>query len=204
MTIYFADKSVTFSASNIAECHTIIDTDHGDSIDLKGLLRLFDNCNSVCLLSREPQVCFERFASELTPVTAAGGVVTNPRDEVLMINRFSRWDLPKGHHEQGETIEQCALREVEEETGVCALTLGAKIGYTLHAYEKNGAWELKTTHWWQMTSPQTTPPKPQSEEGITAAEWIPRARVAELIQSSFPTIRTILMGITNKYPQCRG
>ncbi len=192
MTIYFADKSITFSASKIVECDTIIDTDRGNSIDLKGVLRLFESHNNLCIVSQDPQASFDNFASELTPVTAAGGVVTNPQDEVLMINRFSRWDLPKGHHEQGETIEQCALREVEEETGVCPLHLGAKIGYTLHAYEKNGAWELKTTHWWQMTSPQTAPPKPQSEEGITAAEWIPRARVAELIQSSFPTIRTIL------------
>ena len=34
---------------------------------------------------------------------AAGGVVSNPDDERLMIFRFGKWDLPKGHVEKGET-----------------------------------------------------------------------------------------------------
>jgi 8-oxo-dGTP pyrophosphatase MutT (NUDIX family) len=50
---------------------------------------------------------------------SAGGVVVRA-GEVLLISTFGgrRWQLPKGHLEAGESPEQAAVREVEEETGV--------------------------------------------------------------------------------------
>jgi 8-oxo-dGTP diphosphatase len=60
-------------------------------------------------------------------VRAAGGVVLRDRDsgpEVLLVHRpaYDDWSLPKGKAERGESDEECALREVEEETGLrCAL-----------------------------------------------------------------------------------
>ena len=59
--------------------------------------------------------------------TSAGGLVVrrNGELEAALIARYDRrkrlvWSLPKGHVEQGETIEQAALREVSEETGLTA------------------------------------------------------------------------------------
>ncbi|MDI3316090.1 MAG: NUDIX domain-containing protein [Bacillota bacterium] len=53
---------------------------------------------------------------------AAGGVVFLPGREVpsilLVLDRFGRWTFPKGHVEHGESDEEAALREIEEETGV--------------------------------------------------------------------------------------
>ena len=63
----------------------------------------------------------------LEPVRAAGGVVLRDRDgvpEVVVVHRpkYDDWTLPKGKAEDGESDEECALREVEEETGlVCEL-----------------------------------------------------------------------------------
>ena len=58
-------------------------------------------------------------------VRAAGGVVTrNDASEVLLVHRdrYDDWSFPKGKCERGESEEDCALREVEEETGLrCAL-----------------------------------------------------------------------------------
>jgi 8-oxo-dGTP diphosphatase len=56
-------------------------------------------------------------------VRASGGVVTRTRDgdtEVLLVHRpkYDDWSLPKGKREPAETDEQCAVREVEEETGL--------------------------------------------------------------------------------------
>jgi 8-oxo-dGTP diphosphatase len=60
-------------------------------------------------------------------VRAAGGVVvrdgTQGRPEILLIHRpkYSDWSFPKGKLMDGETDEECALREVFEETGfICA------------------------------------------------------------------------------------
>ena len=61
--------------------------------------------------------------------TSAGGlVVDSGRTRAALIGRLDRhgkllWSLPKGHIEDGETTEQTAVREVEEETGICANVL---------------------------------------------------------------------------------
>src|SRR6476646_10094607 len=47
-----------------------------------------------------------------SPIDAAGGVVINEQDAVLMIYRRGKWDLPKGKCDEGEEIAECALREV--------------------------------------------------------------------------------------------
>lgn len=60
--------------------------------------------------------------------TSAGGLVVRRSGdlcEVALIARYDRrhrlvWSLPKGHVEQGETVEEAALREVTEETGITA------------------------------------------------------------------------------------
>ena len=59
-------------------------------------------------------------------LTAAGGWVENGEGQVLWIHRLGQWDLPKGKWEPNESIEDCAMREVEEECGVAGLTLGQK------------------------------------------------------------------------------
>lgn len=53
----------------------------------------------------------------------AGGVLIVTRQEprqFLLLRHTTRWDLPKGHAEAGETPRQAAVRETEEETGLSA------------------------------------------------------------------------------------
>ncbi|MCA9109606.1 MAG: NUDIX domain-containing protein [Planctomycetaceae bacterium] len=42
----------------------------------------------------------------------------NPIKEFLLMKHADRWDLPKGHMDPGESEVECALRELEEETGI--------------------------------------------------------------------------------------
>ncbi|MEI6184694.1 MAG: NUDIX domain-containing protein, partial [Bacteroidota bacterium] len=42
-------------------------------------------------------------------IIAAGGIVTNPDNDILFIFRRGKWDLPKGKLDEGESIEQCAV-----------------------------------------------------------------------------------------------
>lgn len=44
----------------------------------------------------------------------------DPVKSFLLMKHPRRWDLPKGHVDPGETEMQCALRELEEETGIIA------------------------------------------------------------------------------------
>jgi 8-oxo-dGTP diphosphatase len=87
-------------------------------------------------------------------VHAAGGVVwrlgASGDVEVLLVHRpkYDDWSLPKGKRDPGETDELCALREVEEETGlVCAL--GPELTETSEYVDRKG--RPKVVRWWVMT-----------------------------------------------------
>jgi len=81
-------------------------------------------------------------------VRAAGGLVR--RDStVLLVHRprYDDWTFPKGKADDGESDEDCALREVHEETGLrCAL--GDDLGLTTYADSKG---RPKRVHWWAMS-----------------------------------------------------
>ena len=77
------------------------------------------------------------YIMQLRIIQAGGGLVLNEQNELLFIFRRGSWDLPKGKVDLGETIEACALREVEEETGVKNLTLVDFLGITQHPVPSN-------------------------------------------------------------------
>lgn len=97
---------------------------------------------------------------------AGGGVVLNDRNEILVIKRNGKYDFPKGHLEKNETIEECSLREVMEETGIRGLKIIEKLPISYHFYLEKGNKILKETHWFKMYASVTSDLKPQIDEGI--------------------------------------
>src|SRR5947209_6884568 len=83
-------------------------------------------------------------------IVAGGGIVQNDEKKILFQLRRGKWDLPKGKLEDGEAIEECAIREVEEETGLRNLQLGELVGVTHHFYTEKGRDLEKETHWFAM------------------------------------------------------
>ena len=134
-------------------------------------------------------------------VNAAGGLVTNNKGEFLLIRRSGLWDLPKGHQEPGESLENTALREVEEETGLHGLTLGNYICTTEHCYLRNDNWYLKHTWWYKMSCSSCEECTPQTEEGITEIAWVAKADLTSYLQQTYPTIIEVFRkaGISEKY-----
>jgi 8-oxo-dGTP pyrophosphatase MutT (NUDIX family) len=117
------------------------------------------------------------------PITAAGGIVfrlgQDEYPEILMIFRNGVWDLPKGKHEPGESVEMCAAREVSEEVGSKIPSLIKKLGETYHEYIEEGKRMGKTTHWYSMIFTQAEELVPQYEEGIERVEWMPFNKAVE-------------------------
>ena len=192
-TIYFSDKYITFSDSLIEGYDLIIDSraDTIAEISRAKVMIFFEKYNTVLFLCDTPDEAYEQFKREFRRINAAGGMVKNAKGETLMIHRNGRWDLPKGHLERSETLEQCAMREVGEECGLRSLALGEKLAETQHAYILNEEWAVKTTHWWAMTSDDKTL-KPQTEEGIDIVEWCSDEQLKQCLESTYPTIRYVI------------
>ncbi len=138
---------------------------------------------------------WEDFTHMFTVIEAAGGLVSNLKKEILFIYRLGRWDLPKGKVEPGESLENAAKREVEEETGLSELILEKFINHTFHIYtERNGKKILKTTYWFKMTYVGASTPIPQTEEGITEVCWKNTEQIRrEVIPQTFQNIKRILI-----------
>ena len=127
-------------------------------------------------------------------IEAAGGLVNNPKGETLFIKRLGKWDLPKGKMEKGESREESAVREIEEETGLKEVELVKFINTTYHIYiERNGEKILKCTHWFEMNFDGEDTSKPQIEEGITEVAWKNISQIEnEVFPSTFNHIELIV------------
>ena len=131
---------------------------------------------------------WEKFCLNYTLIKAAGGVVYNQKKELLMIFRNGKWDLPKGKLETGESIEECAIREVQEECGVNNLQITSKLSDTYHTYELNGKMVLKHTFWFRMKTNFEGELSPQTKEGITKVEWVNQDEIAERLKNAYANL----------------
>lgn len=127
-------------------------------------------------------------------IIAAGGLVFNEQEELLMIFRRGYWDLPKGKLDKGETIEQCAVREVEEETGIRNITVIRFISITLHEYFDTYLDEnvIKESHWFHMNVKGYQILVPQTEEDISIIKWVSKAQLPEYLNNTYPNIESVL------------
>lgn len=123
-------------------------------------------------------------------IVAGGGLVFNEHQELLMIFRRGKWDLPKGKLDEGESIEVCAVREVMEETGLVNVTLGSLVSITHHTYFDPWIKEevIKETHWFRMQANADQPLIPQTSEDIEAIEWVDQSNLNDKLANSYDTI----------------
>jgi len=142
------------------------------------------------LYTPDLEIGWQEFLRTFKTVSAAGGLVLNAKKEILFIYRSHKWDLPKGRIEKGETIEETAIREVEEECGISNLKLIKPLLTTYHVYFQNGM-KLKETFWFVMTSEYTGKLTPQLEEGITEVVFKKEAAIKEALQNSYKNIELV-------------
>jgi mutator protein MutT len=125
-------------------------------------------------------------------IQAAGGLVENEKGEILFIFRRGKWDLPKGKIDPGETLEECAIREVEEETGITNLRLIKFLLVTYHDYTEGGMKIKKESHWFLMNASSQQALVPQLEEDISEIRWIAPADLGSVLKNTYPTIVDVL------------
>jgi 8-oxo-dGTP pyrophosphatase MutT (NUDIX family) len=131
-------------------------------------------------------------------VRAAGGVVVRWNEEgeleVLLVHRpaYDDWSLPKGKAHDGESDEDCALREVREETGV-RCELGPELDSTSYI---DGRGRPKLVRYWMMW-PAAGTAQPYAE--IDDVRWATPAEAAAML--SYDRDRAVLASLPGVSPR---
>lgn len=138
--------------------------------------------NGLEIIHPKPKKIWKLFKQNFKVIKAGGGLVRNEKDQLLFIFRLSKWDLPKGKLDEGETIKECAVREVEEECNLRNVQLHKKICNTYHTYTTSKNYMLKKSYWYDMTVNGDQKLIPQTKENITRAEWINPKKSKEVLK----------------------
>ncbi|MDP4223444.1 MAG: NUDIX domain-containing protein [Bacteroidota bacterium] len=128
--------------------------------------------NSINIYGHNIKHIWKIFRIYFTEVGAAGGLVKHTSGKFLFIEKRGKLDLPKGHIEEGESPEDCAVREVHEECGISGHRIVKPLEPSYHTYSWEGISYLKKTSWYLMDYNGTMAIEPQINEGITKVEWL--------------------------------
>lgn len=147
----------------------------------------------IYLCGNDDEEIFRSFSLHFLNIFAAGGIVTDIKNRILMIYRRKKWDLPKGKIESWESISDAALREVSEECGLTSLKILNQIETTYHIYIENDNYVLKTTYWFKILCNDPENIKPEVEEEITEVKWFENQNLHLALNDTFPAIRLLIL-----------
>ncbi|MFN5416053.1 MAG: NUDIX hydrolase [Flavobacteriia bacterium] len=145
----------------------------------------------IMLFSDKPEEGISTFFEDFDFVEAAGGIVRR-KEKYLFIKRNGIWDIPKGKMEEGESPEESAIREIEEECGIFCEKVEELITITYHTYVYDGKPTIKKTYWYALNFDGKKKLSAQKEEGITKAKWLKKDKVMELREETFPSIVDVI------------
>ena len=202
LKIYFANKPL-FLCDTVEETvepyihhDDAIFIDELDAHTVKSMIHemQLDKIHAGVFYHPDLEVLKKAFYKKFTIIQAAGGLVLNEKKEILMIFRRGKWDLPKGKLDKNEKLEDCAVREVEEETGLQKIKLLSPLSITYHTYHEGTKFILKESHWYNMKVSGEQKLVPQTEEGIHKIKWVPKKEVEKLFSECFPSVIDVIKG----------
>jgi len=191
-TIYVGDKPIILTTK--VEKETNFKSFLLKSVNIGKVIKTLNKTDlqAVHLLHHNPDKLLKHFLKLLPNVVAGGGKVYNDKGEVLFIYRNGKWDLPKGKTEPKESIEDSAIREVEEETGVKGLKISKPLPTTYHIFKRNGRHKIKITYWFEMSTSFDGRLYPEKSEGITKAKWLDEKDSQKALENSYANIRVLM------------
>ncbi|HSL86616.1 MAG TPA: NUDIX domain-containing protein [Bacteroidales bacterium] len=153
------------------------------------------NIPSINIYGPDIKHIWKLFRILFTEVNAAGGLVKHTSGRFLFIEKRGKLDLPKGHVDEGEEYEACALREVEEECGIQGHRIIKRLEPTWHTYSRKEITYLKKTEWFLMHYNGEMINRPAAEEGITGVDWLFPEEGSMIRERAWPS----LLDVINNY-----
>ncbi|MDR1582355.1 MAG: tRNA (adenosine(37)-N6)-threonylcarbamoyltransferase complex ATPase subunit type 1 TsaE [Prevotellaceae bacterium] len=163
--------------------------------DVNGLFDLFEQSPVLefYVYTESPKLVFDCLKENNRFIRAAGGVVFNKNNDILLIHRLGYWDLPKGKMEDNETEMSAACREIEEECGISGIEIVGKIMDIFHIYrDKDGKRIIKQTAWFSAFYPGNQLLQPQHEEDITEAVWVSLNDVSLYVPQMYASLKDVM------------
>jgi len=196
MQIYkvFKDNTAFFITNNINSINnsknkTITINKSSDILEVIEFESRNNDNKTIVIICNNYEETINKLEKYYKPKLAAGGWVYNGNNQLLFIKRWEIWDIPKGHIEKGESMEECAIREVEEETGINNLEVTNKLGISRHIFSRNGKEKLKVTHWYKMKTTFNGELKPQQEEDIEEVKWVNNSNIEAYLENSWKSLK---------------
>lgn len=202
--LYLCNKGFVLPSEEALELSSksLLQEDFSDSNQLLLIIEKLENKkheHAFMLFHESESKLIKEFKSHFSQIDAAGGLVKNNNDEILMIYRKGKWDLPKGKVEAGEKKIKAAAREVTEETGIQNLIVETAIQFyswkqqfTTHSYWENKKRIIKNTYWFCMKCNGNPDFIPQKEEGITEVRWVIKNKINELLKNSYASVLDVI------------
>ncbi|MDR2286709.1 MAG: tRNA (adenosine(37)-N6)-threonylcarbamoyltransferase complex ATPase subunit type 1 TsaE [Prevotellaceae bacterium] len=197
----FFDKRFFVVSNDMEKCFTSVNG-MGMRIDkpedVNGLFDFFEQSPVLefYVYTGFPEPVFDCLKASNRFIRAAGGVVFNKDNDILLIRRLGYWDLPKGKMEIEETEMSAACREIEEECGISGIKIRGKIMDTYHVYrDKDKKRVIKQTAWFDAFYSGNQPLRPQHEEDITEAVWTPLNDIPQYVPQMYASLRDVMLNI---------
>jgi len=166
--------------------------------DTNGLYKLISDFqsdtskHSINIYGTDIKHIWRIFRIYFTEVGAAGGLVKHTSGRYLFIEKKGKLDLPKGHIEEGEEPEACAMREVKEECGIKGHKIVKPLQPSYHTYSWEGISYLKKTSWFLMEYDGEMVTEPQIKEGITRVEWLRPKEISKIKSTAWLSLMDLI------------
>jgi len=190
-TIFFEKNKLHISSNHKPGINPMFEKPNAEQ--LKFIISQFlTSRNYEALIVGDKDLVMKAIKKHFEHIKAAGGLVQNKDNKVLLIKRLGKWDLPKGKLEVGEPRRVGAIREVEEECGISGVRIVKKLKSSYHVYPYKNSWALKTSYWYLMKYDGEMPLIPQEEENITQAIWQDMNLYNTTEMETYPAIEKVL------------
>ena len=186
-----SDITLNLSVKTVEDLHSVRDVKHWFS----GFIN--DDEKEILLRCENPEKFWKDvFVPAFKFIKAAGGVVKR-KQQILFIFRNEKWDLPKGKIDKGESAEEAAIREVEEECGITGHLIMKNLLSSYHIYQSpvkktKNKWILKKTFWFEMHYVGMENGTPQADENITEIKWFKKSELKKVLLNTYENLKQVI------------